>query len=286
MGSWSQRLARTQAIMSAAWQILRADPALLIFPIMSSVCLLLLAALWAFPALMNLLMDGSARQTTPSNDVPSYVGLFVFYVVTYGAGVFFNAALASCVLRRLAGKPSSVLDGLRDALSCTVQILGWAVIAATVGTVLKALERRSGFLGGMVVRMIGLAWSVATFLVVPILVAERKGPVEAVEESVALLRRTWGENLLSGIGFGLLSFLWAIPGAFVLVVGAGMIPSRPVAAMVVMALALLYFPSLWLILSTMSTIFDVVLYRYARLGMVTPGFDRELLESSFVKKPA
>ena len=117
---------------------------------------------------------------------------------------------------------------------------------------------------------------------VPVLVAERKGPLEAVQESVQLLKRTWGEDLLAGLGFGLLYFFWAIPGAFAFVIGAGMIATHPILAIGVMVLSILYFPLLGLVLSTMSTIFDVVLYRYASRGTITPGFDRELLDTSFL----
>ena len=104
---------------------------------------------------------------------------------------FLNAARAICILRKLKGRQTTILDGLREALSCFPQILGWALVSTTIGVVLKAIERRSGFIGNMVARMLGLAWSVATFLVVPVLVAERKGPLEAVQASVQLLRRTW-----------------------------------------------------------------------------------------------
>ena len=99
------------------------------------------------------------------------------------------------------------------------------------------------------------------------------------------MRRTWGEDLLAGMGFGALYFLWALPGMFVFVLGAGMMTSHLVIAVITMVLAILYFSLLGLVLSTLSTIFDVVLYRYAKVGTVTPGFDHELLESSFVRKP-
>jgi hypothetical protein len=212
--------------------------------------------------------------------------VFLFYVVVYGIGIFFNAALALCVLRKLEGKPSTILDGLGEAVTCLPQIVGWAIVSATVGVLLKTIERRSGLIGGLVAKTLGLAWSVATFLVVPVLVAERKGPFEAVQESAQLLRRTWGEDLLAGLGFGLLYFLWAIPGAFAFVIGGGMIPSHPITAISIMVLAILYFPLLGLVLSTMSTIFDVVLYRFARHGTLAPGFNQDLLVSSFVTKSA
>ena len=281
---WTQRIARTQAIMSAAWQILREDKTLLLLPIASSACLMLLTASFAVSAILEALTGASVSDELARTGSLSYVGMFLFYVVTYGVAIFFNAALAICVLRKLEGKEATILDALREALSCFPQILGWAVVSATIGVILKAIERRSGFVGNMVARVLGLAWSVATFLVVPVLVAERKGPLEAVQESVQLLRRTWGENLLAGLGFGLLYFFWAIPGAFAFVIGSGMIASHPFLAIAIMVLAILYFPLLGLVLSTMSTIFDVVLYRYASAGTVTPGFDREFLQTIFVAK--
>ena len=99
---------------------------------------------------------------------------FLFYVITYGIGIFFNAALAICVLRKLEGKPVSIFAGLREAGSLFPQILGWALMSATVGVILRAIERRSGFIGEIVTRILGLAWAVVTFLVVPILVAEQR----------------------------------------------------------------------------------------------------------------
>jgi len=284
--SWTQRIARTQAIMSAAWQILREDKTLLLLPVASSASLMLLTASFAVPAILGALTGTSVSGELPMFESWSYVGMFLFYVVTYGVAIFFNAALAICVLRKLEGRQATILDGLREALSCFPQILGWALVSATIGVVLKAIERRSGFVGNMVARVLGLAWTVATFLVVPVLVAERKGPLEAIQVSVQLLRKTWGEDLLAGLGFGLLYFFWAIPGAFAFVIGAGMIATHPILAIAIMVLAILYFPLLGLVLSTMSTIFDVVLYRYASTGTITPGFDRELLQTSFVTKSA
>ena len=210
--SWTQRVARTQAIMSAAWQILREDKTLLLLPIASSACLMLLTASFAVPAILEGLTGASVSDELAQTGSLSYVGIFLFYVVTYRGRHFLQCRPRDLCLAEIGRKAGTILDGLREALSCFPQILGWAVVSATIGVILKAIERRSGFVGNMVARMLGLAWSVATFLVVPVLVAERKGPLEAVQASVQLLRRTWGEDLLAGVGFGLLYFFWAIPG--------------------------------------------------------------------------
>jgi uncharacterized protein DUF6159 len=172
--TWTQRLARTQAIMSAAWWILKEDKQLLLLPIASSVCLIVLTASIAVPVVVESLTGLSGAEEFRQFASLSYVGMFLFYVAAYAIGIFFNAALAICVLRKLEGKSVSIADGLREAIACLPQILGWALVATTVGLLLKAIERRSGFIEGLIVKAVGLAWSVATFLVVPVLVAEKK----------------------------------------------------------------------------------------------------------------
>jgi hypothetical protein len=282
--TWTQRLARTQVIMSAAWQIIKEDKQLLLLPIASSLCLTALTATIVVPAAVGTLTGVLVAEDLRQPASLPYVGLFLFYVIASAIGIYFNAALACCVLRKFEGKSASIMDGLRGATACLPQILGWAVMATTIGLLLKIIERRSGFVGRLVVKVVGLAWGVATFLVVPVLAAEKKGPLDAVRESVQLLRKTWGDNLLAGLGFSLLYFLWAIPGLFAFLVGFGMIASHAMLALIIMVLAILYFPLLGLVLSTMSTIFDVVLYRFAKQGIVASGFNRDLLETSFITR--
>ena len=270
--------------MAAAWQILKQDPHMLLLPIASSACLMLLTVSWAIPTLFGGFSGPTWPATMHTTEGISSIGAFVFYITTYVVVIFFNAALACCVLRKFEGKPVSIFAGLQEAAGLFPQVLGWALLSATVGVMLKTIERRSGFWGGLVTRMLGLTWTVVTFLVLPVLVAERVGPIDAVRESAQLLRQRWGENLLAGLGFGALYFLWAIPGMLAFVLGASLISTHSLMAIAVMVVAIVYFPVLGLVLSTLSTIFDVVLYRYAKRGMIAPGFDRDLLESSFVLK--
>ncbi|UUZ47783.1 DUF6159 family protein [Massilia sp. B-10] len=70
------------------------------------------------------------------------------------------------------------------------------MIAATVGVILRAIQERVGFLGRIIVGMLGVGWTIATFLVVPVLVARDKGPVDSIKDSAALLKQTWGENVI------------------------------------------------------------------------------------------
>lgn len=283
---WIRRVVHTQTIMSAAWSILKEHKSLLLLPLASSTALILLTLSVFMTTVVGILTGVSVSSPLFDDSYLTSVVLFLLYVVSYAVGIFFNSALAFCVLQKLDGKPVSIGEGLREATACLSQIVGWAIVSATVGLLLKAVERRSGWIGSLVAKTMGMAWTVATFLVVPILVAEKKGPIDAVRESVQLFRRTWGENLFARIGFGVLYFLWSLPGFLALLFAVGTLASHPMIAVIVMVFAILYLPLLGLVFSTMSTIFDVVLYRYARLGTTAIGFDQDLLKSCFMTRSA
>ncbi len=270
--------------MSAAWRILMEDKTLLLLPVASSACLFLIVGAYLEPLIMQMVSGESMAEGVRHAQQMSELGAFFVTVATYAVGIYFNAALAICVLGRLEGQAPTIVDGLKKTFACLPQIVGWAVLSSTVGLLLRVISRRSGFLGQLVVNIVGMAWSVTTFLVVPVLVAERKGPIEAVQESVRLFKRTWGEDLLANIGIGGLYFLFSLPGMLFFVIGVGLIPSHLVLALLIIALSILYFPLLGLVLSTLSAIFNVVLYRYAKGGTITPGFDHELLQASFVTR--
>src|SRR5207344_793143 len=135
---------------------------------------------------------------------------FLCYLVQYTVISFANTALVGAALIRLRGGDPTVADGFRIASQRLVPILGYALIAATVGTALRVITERVGIIGRIVISLIGFAWTIATYLVVPVLAAEDIGPVDAVKRSTQLLKSTWGEQLVGNAGvnavFGLMMF--------------------------------------------------------------------------------
>ena len=51
-----------------------------------------------------------------------------------------------------------------------------------------------------------------TFLAIPVVALEGKGPFASLKRSGTLLKSTWGENLGAQVGFGLLGFVASLPG--------------------------------------------------------------------------
>ena len=115
---------------------------------------------------------------------------------------YFNAALVGAAMIRLEGGDPTVSDGLRIANSKLGAILGYAAIAATVGIVLRMIEERLGIVGRWVVGLLGVAFTLATFLVVPLLVSRNIGPVDAVKESATLLKKTGAKTSSAPLAWG------------------------------------------------------------------------------------
>jgi hypothetical protein len=282
------KLARSWMLLKASAEILRSDKSLLMFPLMSGIATLLVAVTFLTPVGIEMLDDQRIRAYGVAHHVSPlhYAFLFLFYLAQYTVIIFFNTALASVATARLRGEPASVSDGLAVARSRFGAILGYAVIAATVGMLLRSLQERFGWLGRIIVGLIGLGWTVATFLVVPVLANEEVGPVEAVQRSVELLRRTWGENLVGNAGisvaFGFITVA-AIMLAVFLVIIAGTTHSLPL-LVVTLAVVVVGMALLGMIQSSLQGVFAVALYRYVDEGEAGGGFDQAVLEQAFRSK--
>jgi hypothetical protein len=280
------RFARSWSLMKASAEVLRSDKSLLMFPLASSICCLLVAASFLIPIIAAMVSAGDVVEHGHRMSVGGYVLLFLFYLAQYFVIIFFNTALAGAALARLRGEPASFSEGMAIARSRIVNIFGYALIAATVGLVLRALQERLGLIGRLVAGFLGLAWTVATFLVVPVLASQDVGPTEAISRSVELLKRTWGENIIgnAGIGvvFGLLMFV-AIVLAACLIGGAFATQSITaiIAAIVIVVVGLTL---LGLIQASLQGIYAAALYRYAEEGEVGYGFDQAMLEQAFKPK--
>lgn len=280
-----ERISRSWTLVKASASVLRADKELLLFPLISFASLLVVLVSFAIPAWRLGVLEGLSHRGHAS--AGGYLGAFLFYFVQYFVIVFFNAALVGAAMMRLEGGNPTFKDGLRIAASRVWVIVGYAAIAATVGTVLRAIQQRVGFIGRIVVGLLGVAWSIATFLVVPVIVARRDmGPVEAVKQSAYLLRSTWGENLLgqAGIGaaFALVYVAIGFCGFFLFMV-AGLGHDIHLFVFAVVA-TLLGLGAAALVHSALSGIYEAALYRYATKGESVLGFDADDLRLAFRAK--
>ncbi|CAB4619928.1 unannotated protein [freshwater metagenome] len=195
---------------------------------------------------------------TPATWVVGIVGLFILGMIAQ----FFAATLVAGANERLEGGNPTLRSAVSKASTRVAPVLGWAAINSTVGVVLNAIRDKAGFIGDIVVGMIGAAWGVVTWLVLPIIIVEGIGPIAAVKRSAILLKSTWGENLFAQMGLGLVGFLIMLPG--ILVFGAVSF-AIPLAGI---PLLIIWVAVIGSIMSALSAIYRTALYRFA-VGLPT-----------------
>lgn len=268
------RILRTWQLMGRSFDVLQSDKELLWLPVFSGIAaiaisLMLLSggALLFLPELRAMSAAG-AGQAEPLS-VGMWAFLMAFYVVNYFLVIFFNVALVSIASDRLGGGQATINDGLQVAWQRKGKILQWALLAATVGVLLRAIEERMSWFGRLVVGFIGITWTLATFFVVPLLAAEDLGPREALERSAKLFRETWGEEVMGGFSFGMIFALLALPGVFLPIYGATLGRAQMILGTV---LAIVYWVLLAIVNAAVRGIFMAALYRYATTKEVPPGF--------------
>jgi hypothetical protein len=273
-------IGHTFELMKMSWRVFQKDRELIFFPIMSAFAMLATIGVFLLIASSTGTLD---RYEAGENKVAGaemsggdiVLGVSVFFLTTF-IGIFFNAALIAAALERLRGGDPNVASGLRHALRHIHAIIGWAVIATTVGLVLQLLRNmaKDNFLGQIAVSMVGGIWAYLTFFVVPVLVAEGVGPIEAFKRSKAMFTKTWGRQFAASFGFGLVYLL------------AGLIAAIPTAAfffihpILGIAVGAFLFAIALGTVAAMEGIFKAALYEYAN-GEVPMEFDTPTLSGAY-----
>ncbi len=267
-----ERLQNSIDLAKASWNVLRDDKQLTVLPLLSGLAALLVAVLFFGP--VALIADSGAQGS--SKPLAWILGIVGYLAITYVV-VFFNAALVWAADCRMRGEQVTLGEAIRAASERAHVLLPWAVLSATVSLVLRAIEERAGIVGRIVASLVGLAWSLVTFLVLPVLVIEQIGPIDAVKRSAELFKRTWGENMIANAGIGLVAFVATIVGilpcALLIAVGGP-------AAVLGIVVAVAWIIGVQLVAATLTGIFQTALYRFATAG-TAPGFDDQALRDAF-----
>ena len=270
-----EKFSRSWELVKASAAVLRSDKELMLFPLISGAATLLVLATFLSTVI-------GWRVFEHGFGASGVVWMFLFYFCQYAVIIFFNSALVGAAMIRLQGGDPTLADGFGAAKARLPAILGYAAIAATVGVVLKQLKDDEHFLVRLLGGGLGTAWTLATFLVVPVLVSQEVTPVEALKRSMRLLKRTWGENAIGNVGmgmaFGLIMFVVIAVGLLFAYVAAHFSPGL---AVVVGALFVGVLLLLGVYQAALSGIYSAALYRYATEHETPRGFEALRLESAF-----
>jgi hypothetical protein len=269
-----------RALLSATWTLLKQDRELVWLPAVGALLAFAAAALLFVPGW--LLGDAAGG---PSHHSWAYwVGGIL---ASFGASVvsiYFQAALVIGANERADGGDPTLRSCLDAAWAVRSRIVKWALLATTVGAIVRTVERRFGAVGNIIGFLSGLAWAIATFLVVPVVVAENIGPIEAAKRSGQLIKQTWGTSLRTTLRFGLIQAVVVIPAAVVLAIGFGLLVDGKSADRAVGAVLALVGGATMLaagvVFSAISGYARALIYRYA-VGQPVPGVEPSLFSGVF-----
>lgn len=276
------RISNSWALVKASANVLRADKELLVFPIVSMIGSLIVLATFAIPFFLSGLLEGAAGDANPTARIISFAVAFAFYLCQYFIIIFANTAIVGAAMIRLKGGDPTVGDGFQIAFEHIGPIFGYAFISATIGMILRWIARR-GVIGQIASSIIGLAWGLATYLVIPVLVVEGVGPIEGIKRSTKMLKETWGEQVVGNFGIGTITSLLTV---LVLVVAAGLAFALTAAAnsaiplFIILGLAVIIVLAINLVGTALSGIYTAALYRYAVEGDTGGMFDKDLIANS------
>lgn len=286
-----QKVGRFKAswlLFKESWRFLRSDQEMLWVPIIVGVIQIFLFGVLVSMLLVSGLFFGeTAIESDEKVSWLGYIFLFLFYVLGALSIAISQAIITHIVYIRVHGGNATLRDGITAAGNQFGALFMWAIITSTVGMILRAIAERSQIIGRIVTYLMGAAWNIMTYFVVPAIMIQKLSAPQAVKNSGRTFIATWGETLVSNVTLGLV-FLCAHVLVLLAMIGLAIVSaSLGFSGMLLLWIGLYV---LWLLLATLvggvlQSILRTLLYVYATEQTTdTLDFNRDLLENMLVKK--
>jgi hypothetical protein len=260
-----------------SWTLLRSNRQLFRFPIYGALLALAAVAVLVGPGLY--LIDDGQRVI---GGLLTAIGL---YLATF-ISIYFGVGLAATADAIFHGREATVGDGLRVARERVSQIAGWAAVSALVGMLISLLQRGGSIGETIAAALIGTAWSLISFMSVPVIAFEGTGPFETLKRSATLFKQRWAGQVTGNVAIGGIVGLLGVLPAIALIAGGVYLWSSDdggaglAGGALIVALGIVLLVVSMLIIQALKGIFGVALYRFAAEGKVPAGFTQAELESA------
>jgi Family of unknown function (DUF6159) len=275
--SWGQ----SRLLTKKSWAVIKENRYLLAFPVIGFLASLIPLAIFWVPAGLLWLNDQTA-----AGIALAILGIFANQIVLSIS----SGGLVAAADVELSGGDSSIGHGISRSFARLIPLIGWALIATVVNIIVGLIRGNNQNGAASALRNIAASgvlamWSLITFFVLPFIMLDGQGPIGAIKKSFALFKEKWGTQIFGGVRIGGVVGLFTIlPGILLVVLGffaTTMDNSALLAGGVfLIVLGILLFMVGALLLSTMRGIFSVVLFRFAKDGVVEGDFtDKELADA-------
>lgn len=271
MGAWSN----SRELTRQSWAVLKDNRYLMAYPVVGIAFgivpfAVMFAGVLALAANLNWVGWGLV-----------VLGVYLLALV----GTWIQAGLTVSAAAELEGGHSSLGHGLSTAMGRFGRLARWAFVSAVVGAILGAVRGNdSGGIASVIFRNVlaataGVMWQLITFFVMPAMMLDDLGMIDAIKKSASTFKQRWGTQLSGGVRIGgLIGLIVILPAMLVLAGGVVLTVVGYVAPGIALAVVgLLALLVGGLILSAIRGVFSVVLYRYATQGVLEGGFTEQQL---------
>ena len=279
-------IGRSFRLAKLCLRVLAADKEFVLFPVFSSIGVAVVLLTFMGAGLGFRALDRIGAGGLGMYDIALALA---FYILAYFVIIFFNCALVFAAYERLSGGDPNVRSGLRGAWYRVITIFMWAVIAGTVGLILKILSGQASQRGGIVgivsqivISLLGAAWTFLTYFVVPLIVIERRPLADAFRTSLSMFRRTWGEQVVGNFGLGIAAFLaYLVVAGIIVLLFLALSPLGGVGIAVTIGIGVVLVVGVALVFAAMDGIYKAALYSYASTGEVPSLFPDDTIQAAF-----
>jgi hypothetical protein len=290
--SLSTRLSTSWELLARSLRVLRGNPRLMLFPLVSTLFTIGLALFFLAPVLLLVFGGEVAAQhqwvgVEEYFNTAFYIYGIVMYLVSMFAATFFNVAFYNEIMSALAGGPVSLGNGLRFAASRWKSILMWSLLAATVGLLIRAIEERLGWLGRIIMGFVGTVWSVAAVFAIPVIIQRGEtNPFDVLRGSASTLKKTWGESLVGFVGLRLggLGILLVTVFFGGIAIACSIVLQRVGFAISIGALWILSVIVISFLVGMATHIYRCALFMYASGGTAPAPYTAEMMDAAWKRK--
>lgn len=277
-----KRVQHASQLIHQSMRVVKQQKKLLLLPLISSVVILLMLTLVITPITHYEKMQLMLHKNQPHIIILAYVIGLLFIFVVHQIALQFSAALTHCINQYFKGNRTLLMGGIKAANAHFIQLYNWNSYAATIGILIHLFYPLLQNLPFYKRLLQGLRWTIATYLVIPVIMANKTGPVKSIKRSAELIGNTWGKNLKTNFRFIpfllFLRFLMLIP----LIVGLLKGGHQNIIIGGILTVTLVIIVTT--ISSITQTILTCALHLYASEGIIAPGFDETALKSAFIER--
>ena len=272
--------ASSRVLTEKSWAVLNAHRGLLSFTIAAFFINILVVVVFAILAIVLFVVGNWV--TVVIGIAVVLAGLYLTQIVGFVA----KGGMVVCADDALAGRPMGIGAGWARSLRHSGDIAQWAFISMVVGVLLGAIRGNgqgnlvSVLLRNVVAAAAGVAWSIITLFVLPAIVLDDSGVINAIKSSANVVKERWGTQISGNFRIAARLILLILPGIALALGGVFAAQVSIALAAVLIVLGVLLMTIAGLLAGTVRTIFSVALYRFVTNGETLGGFTAEELQSS------